>query len=200
MLKTLRILSSAIMLSLLFLLALEETHPFNIEATIPSTEGGSFAWTPRSSGRCFLYLHYDAESLPNEVKTNFLNWKNPPQTNWEAQLHVVSGGNPLMSEKVLKLDPAIQSGQDFYFLIGHFEMKKDVRLTISLRPRQQLPFDGAVPRLTICSSSLEFKAYPFRHLLWRTARFLCVPVLIAILADYLYLAAVCKRQPVTPSK
>ena len=195
----LRIVGLVTMTSLLMLLASGERPPISVENRLPSPGEGLFEWTPRSSGDCLLFLKYKAESLPMEVKTNFIGG-GYPQTTWEAQLVVMSEGKRLLSKKVLELKPGMSDGQDYYFWIDHFETKADGRVTISLAAQQPLPFDGAVPLLAAISNLNISKMHQFTHPLWLAARFLCALVSIAVLADYLKLAAVSRRQPVTPDK
>jgi hypothetical protein len=126
--RTLRILGLAVALFFLICLLNREGRPFSMEATINPNGESVLVCTPSTAGQYFLYLHYDTESVPNKVKEDFLDWKHPPRANWDAILNVSTNRALFVSKRPLELGRLIQSGRDFYFLIGQCKLRRHERL------------------------------------------------------------------------
>jgi hypothetical protein len=138
-----------------------------------------------SKGSYWVFLAYDADTLPKEVVTNFLNWKFPPRTNWNADLHISLNRVCLVSNKITELRPAVLSGRKLCFRVGEFEIGKPGRLEISLSSIEERPFGGISAWLSVQPNPLCRETYALLNLICRVFQCLCIPVFGLLLFDYL---------------
>jgi hypothetical protein len=181
MMRLLKLLGVILLLSCLIQFLLDHGPLPSIEATIDTRSQNSLIWAPSAAGRYFVYICYRADVVPSSVRETFLNWKHPPRTNWEAFLTLTTNGSVCLSKKDLELEPAIESGERLYFLVGQCEIIKPARVEVDLRPEGAAPFGGVTPCLALRPSERAVESYYMTKVFWRAADLCCIPVALILL-------------------
>jgi hypothetical protein len=167
----------------LIYLSIDNETPPTIEVKVNPDKETSLIWAPSGMARYSVYLCYAADALPSEVSGRFLNWKNPPQTNWQALLTISTNQITLISKKSLTLQPAMQVGHRFYFRVGECDLKGRDRVEISLNPNEPGPFPGTIPSLVVRPNQLDDGSRFSRTLVSRLAKGFGISLAAALLLD-----------------
>jgi hypothetical protein len=121
--------------------------PALIETRINPTGENVVRWDSAAGGMYHVYLHYNREGFIG-LDRDFLNWKQPLRTNWEASLAVLTNGIPLITTNIICLSPGKESREGLFFSVSHCFFLKAERVLITITPREPPPF-GAVTSLSI---------------------------------------------------
>jgi hypothetical protein len=189
--QLLRVLGAAIIIGWYLLeLPIPSGELPRLTIAISPVDKSSLVWSCPESALYGLYLAFDGDSLPDHVRTNFLNWKQPVQTNWSASLNVSVSGSSTLFQENLRLEPSFQSGDRFFFRVAEVQSQKQGILEITIIPRGNPPFGTKSLYLSLEPDRKVQEMRQFHKLAFWVGAGFCALALIFIFSDYARLASI----------